>query len=170
MKVRSACAPWKDGTFSVGERREQPSSVERLFLSQYSNHYRLRYEGAGIVPGFDFGSAEAPVQHLEPLLGPAAADDLADPRRVRPSPRSSGRRRSAPESGGGLGRGDLRRYGTVPHAGFGLGFERTPASVRALANVRDAIRFARTPETCGVDASDGGPRVLRSLSMDARRR
>jgi asparaginyl-tRNA synthetase len=40
---------------------------------------------------------------------------------------------------------DLRRYGTVPHAGFGLGFERTLAYVTGLSNVRDAIRFPRTP-------------------------
>ena len=40
---------------------------------------------------------------------------------------------------------DLRRYGTVPHAGFGLGFERTLAYVTGLANVRDVIPFPRTP-------------------------
>jgi asparaginyl-tRNA synthetase len=40
---------------------------------------------------------------------------------------------------------DLRRYGTVPHAGFGLGFERTIAYVTGLTNVRDAIPFPRTP-------------------------
>jgi asparaginyl-tRNA synthetase len=40
---------------------------------------------------------------------------------------------------------DLRRYGTVPHAGFGLGFERTVAYVTGLTNVRDAIPFPRTP-------------------------
>ena len=40
---------------------------------------------------------------------------------------------------------DLRRYGSVPHAGFGLGFERTIAYVTGLANVRDAIAFPRTP-------------------------
>jgi asparaginyl-tRNA synthetase len=40
---------------------------------------------------------------------------------------------------------DLRRYGTVPHAGFGLGFERTLAYCTGLANVRDAIPFPRTP-------------------------
>jgi asparaginyl-tRNA synthetase len=40
---------------------------------------------------------------------------------------------------------DLRRYGTVPHAGFGLGFERTVAYVTGLQNVRDAIPFPRTP-------------------------
>jgi len=40
---------------------------------------------------------------------------------------------------------DLRRYGTVPHAGFGLGFERTIAYVTGLSNVRDAIPFPRTP-------------------------
>jgi asparaginyl-tRNA synthetase len=40
---------------------------------------------------------------------------------------------------------DLRRYGTVPHAGFGLGFERTIAYVTGLANVRDVIPFPRSP-------------------------
>ena len=40
---------------------------------------------------------------------------------------------------------DLRRYGTVPHAGFGLGFERTVAYVTGLNNVRDVIPFPRTP-------------------------
>jgi asparaginyl-tRNA synthetase len=40
---------------------------------------------------------------------------------------------------------DLRRYGTVPHAGFGLGLERTLAYVTGLSNVRDAIPFPRTP-------------------------
>ena len=40
---------------------------------------------------------------------------------------------------------DLRRYGSVPHAGFGLGFERTLAYVTGLANVRDVIPFPRTP-------------------------
>jgi asparaginyl-tRNA synthetase len=40
---------------------------------------------------------------------------------------------------------DLRRYGTVPHAGFGLGFERTIAYVTGMANIRDVIPFPRTP-------------------------
>jgi asparaginyl-tRNA synthetase len=40
---------------------------------------------------------------------------------------------------------DLRRYGTVPHAGFGLGLERTLAYVTGMRNVRDLIPFPRTP-------------------------
>lgn len=40
---------------------------------------------------------------------------------------------------------DLRRYGTVPHAGFGLGFERLISYVTGIANVRDVIPFPRTP-------------------------
>lgn len=40
---------------------------------------------------------------------------------------------------------DLRRYGSVPHAGFGLGFERTISYVTGMANVRDVIPFPRTP-------------------------
>lgn len=40
---------------------------------------------------------------------------------------------------------DLRRYGTVPHAGFGLGFERLVAYVTGIKNIRDVIPFPRTP-------------------------
>jgi len=40
---------------------------------------------------------------------------------------------------------DLRRYGTVPHAGFGLGLERTVQFVTGMANIRDVIAFPRTP-------------------------
>ncbi len=40
---------------------------------------------------------------------------------------------------------DLRRYGTVPHAGFGLGFERLITYVCGLGNIRDAIPYPRTP-------------------------
>jgi len=40
---------------------------------------------------------------------------------------------------------DLRRYGTVPHAGFGLGFERLLNYITGLANIRDVIPYPRTP-------------------------
>ncbi len=40
---------------------------------------------------------------------------------------------------------DLRRYGTVPHAGFGLGFERMLMFVTGIPNIRDVIPFPRTP-------------------------
>ena len=40
---------------------------------------------------------------------------------------------------------DLRRYGTVPHAGFGLGFERVIQFITGMANIRDVIPFPRTP-------------------------
>ncbi|MHB8149243.1 MAG: asparagine--tRNA ligase [Desulfobulbia bacterium] len=40
---------------------------------------------------------------------------------------------------------DLRRYGTVPHAGFGLGFERLIQFVSGMANIREVIPFPRTP-------------------------
>jgi len=40
---------------------------------------------------------------------------------------------------------ELRRYGTVPHAGFGLGFERLINYVTGMENIRDAIPFPRTP-------------------------
>ncbi len=42
---------------------------------------------------------------------------------------------------------DLRRYGTVPHAGFGLGFERTVQFATGLSNIRDVIPFPRTPRS-----------------------
>ncbi len=40
---------------------------------------------------------------------------------------------------------DLRRYGTVPHSGFGMGFERVLNYVTGMENIRDAIPFPRTP-------------------------
>jgi asparaginyl-tRNA synthetase len=40
---------------------------------------------------------------------------------------------------------DLRRYGTVPHSGFGLGLERTLLFLSGMANIRDVIPFPRTP-------------------------
>lgn len=43
---------------------------------------------------------------------------------------------------------DLRRFGTVPHAGYGLGFERLVCYVTATANIRDAIAFPRFPGGC----------------------
>ena len=43
---------------------------------------------------------------------------------------------------------DLRRYGTVPHAGFGLGFERLVMYATGMQNIRDVIPFPRTPRSC----------------------
>ena len=42
---------------------------------------------------------------------------------------------------------DLRSYGTVPHAGFGLGFERTVQFITGVPNIRDVIPFPRTPKS-----------------------
>jgi len=43
---------------------------------------------------------------------------------------------------------DTRRYGTVPHAGFGLGFERMIMYATGMPNIRDVIPFPRTPRNC----------------------
>ena len=43
---------------------------------------------------------------------------------------------------------DTRRFGSVPHAGFGLGFERMVQFVTGMGNIRDVIPFARTPKNC----------------------
>ena len=42
---------------------------------------------------------------------------------------------------------DLRRYGTVPHAGFGLGLERAVQFVTGMANIRDVIPYPRVPRS-----------------------
>ena len=42
---------------------------------------------------------------------------------------------------------DLRRYGSVPHSGFGLGFERLVQYVTGMQNIRDVIPFPRAPKT-----------------------
>ena len=46
-----------------------------------------------------------------------------------------------------LALGYLRRYGSVPHAGFGLGFERSIQFVTGMANIRDVIPFPRSPNS-----------------------
>ena len=56
------------------------------------------------------------------------------------------RHRLDPESYGWYA--DLRRFGSVPHAGFGLGFERLLMFVTGMGNIRDVIPFARTPGHC----------------------
>jgi asparaginyl-tRNA synthetase len=43
---------------------------------------------------------------------------------------------------------DARRFGTVPHSGFGLGFERLMLFVTGMGNIRDVIPFPRTPGNC----------------------
>ena len=42
---------------------------------------------------------------------------------------------------------DTRKYGTCPHGGFGLGFERLILFVTGMQNIRDVIPFPRTPKT-----------------------
>jgi len=42
---------------------------------------------------------------------------------------------------------DTRRFGTAPHSGFGLGFERLLLFITGMANIRDVIPFPRTPKS-----------------------
>jgi asparaginyl-tRNA synthetase len=42
---------------------------------------------------------------------------------------------------------DSRRYGTAPHSGFGLGFERLIMFLTSISNIRDVIPFPRTPDS-----------------------
>jgi asparaginyl-tRNA synthetase len=44
---------------------------------------------------------------------------------------------------------DLRRFGTAPHAGFGLGFERLVQYITGMANIRDVIPCPRSPKSIG---------------------
>jgi asparaginyl-tRNA synthetase len=43
---------------------------------------------------------------------------------------------------------ELRKYGSVPHAGFGVGFERLVMYVTGMENIRDVLPFPRTPKNC----------------------
>ena len=43
---------------------------------------------------------------------------------------------------------DLRRYGSCPHSGFGLGFERMMMYLTGMQNIRDVLPFPRTPKNC----------------------
>lgn len=43
---------------------------------------------------------------------------------------------------------ETRKFGTAPHSGFGLGFERLLLFVTGMGNIRDVIPFPRTPKNC----------------------
>jgi len=43
---------------------------------------------------------------------------------------------------------DLRKYGSVPHSGFGVGFERLVMYITGMENIRDVIAFPRYPRNC----------------------
>ena len=43
---------------------------------------------------------------------------------------------------------DSRRFGSVPHSGYGLGFERLILFITGMTNIRDVIAFPRTPKNC----------------------
>ena len=43
---------------------------------------------------------------------------------------------------------ELRKYGSVPHSGFGVGFERLMMYITGMENIRDVIPFPRCPKTC----------------------
>ena len=43
---------------------------------------------------------------------------------------------------------DLRKYGSVPHSGYGIGFERFMMYVTGMQNIRDVIPYPRTPKNC----------------------
>ena len=64
---------------------------------------------------------------------------------------------------------DLRRYGTVPHAGFGLGFERTLAYVTGLAMFATRSPFREPPATQGIEVWDCEARVEPRLAAAPNR-
>ena len=43
---------------------------------------------------------------------------------------------------------ELRKFGSAPHGGFGLGFERAIMYITGMSNIRDVIAFPRTPGNC----------------------
>ena len=78
------------------------------------------------------------VPRIGELLGGSQRED--DPRKLAARIRELGQN---PEDYGWYL--DLRRFGGVPHAGFGLGFERLIMLLTGIANIRDVIPFPRTP-------------------------
>ena len=87
----------------------------------------------------DDGKTVAAMDVLAPGIGEIIGGSQREERLERPR-RAHGRGRASTRRAYGWYR-DLRRYGTVPHAGFGLGFERTVSYATGLSNVRDVIPF-----------------------------
>jgi hypothetical protein len=61
---------------------------------------------------------------------------------------------------------DLRRYGTAPHAGFRLGFERAIIYATGMANIRDVIPFPRAPKTASSSVSQRSPERSRPMARE----
>ena len=59
---------------------------------------------------------------------------------------------------------DLRRYGTVPHSGFGLGLERIIQFITGMANIRDVIPFPKTQK--GQDLMTDAPNAAAPAQLD----
>ena len=64
---------------------------------------------------------------------------------------------------------DLRRFGSVPHAGYGLGFERLVCYVTGIGNIRDAIAFPRCRLLRVLSADIDGPESLLRASLTCHR-
>lgn len=82
------------------------------------------------------------------VLAPGVGEIIGGSQREERLDALDARLADMPEAHEGLGwYRDLRRYGTVPHAGFGLGLERLINYVTGMTNIRDAIPFPRTPKS-----------------------
>lgn len=92
----------------------------------------------------DDGKTVAAMDILAPGIGEIVGGSQREERLDKLTERMSEMHIPAEELGWYL---DTRRFGTVPHAGFGLGFERMVQFVTGMMNIRDVIPFPRTPKS-----------------------
>ena len=115
---------------------DRPVMVHRYPAAMKAFYFKKDPQDPSVALGCD---VLAPEGYGEIIGGGQREDDLGDPRRP-PSPTTS-----LPKEAFEWYL-DLRRYGTVPHAGFGMGVERCVAWICGLHHVRETIPFARMME------------------------
>jgi len=124
------------------------SEHERYLVEKHFNKPVIVYNYPKDIKAFymrqnDDARTVAAMDILAPGIGEIVGGSQREERLVKLSQRMTDMNISTEELSWYL---DTRRFGTVPHAGFGLGFERLVLFVTGMGNIRDVIPFPRTPK------------------------
>jgi asparaginyl-tRNA synthetase len=135
--------------YPVGWGRDLQSEHERYLTEKHFKRPVIVYDYPAAIKAFymrmnDDGATVAAMDVLAPKIGEIIGGSQREERRDALEQRMADFGLRPEDYWWYL---DLRRYGTVPHAGFGLGFERTVQFATGMGNIRDVIPFPRTPKS-----------------------
>ncbi|MCC6677718.1 MAG: asparagine--tRNA ligase [Phycisphaerales bacterium] len=125
--------------FLTEEHFKQPVVLMNYPKQIKAFYMRLNEPGTDSAPGDTVAAMDVLVPGIGEIIGGSQREERLDRLDARIA------EMGLPAENYGWYR-DLRRYGTVPHAGFGLGFERLMLFVTGMQNIRDVIPFPRAPK------------------------